>query len=678
MSVLVAASLPLVALAAWVVWRALRGRPVRRFALNAVVGVGLLVYFAVTAGLGIFWVANQELPVFDLHYLFGYLTAVLVVVHVWINAPLLARFVRKRAPALAAEGQRFRPSVAWAARVVGLAAFGGLCFWIGWSRGVSVVTVVPGEPVQMPAAGGGGEAGAVGMPEVMMRDGGRLLPLSRWYHDRSAHSRRRVVERGPRLDWDARPDVFESYPSTRTIALPRVRAPVNVATARALDAVAASDAAALADVTVAQLGTLLHLTQGITEVDGPPGQPFYKRAAASSGALYPVVTHVVVGPGGGDGELAPGLYHYAPREHALHLVRAGDVRAELAAVSARGRDIAAAPFTIVFSAIYHRSSWKYGERGYRYALLDAGHALANAQAAGAALGWGSRVIGRFDDARVAKLLGVAPAEQGPIVVVPFGAPATATDSPDDDARELVFAPVGEVPARANVPDSVRVVAARTGLALTGARGPPFAPMPPLAPRAVDAAAVIDPPRASPETSTSAREAIDAVIERRRSTRRFGAAAVELATIARLLERARGGGIEQQRALRVYVIAMRVSGLAAGVYEHRADGTFARVRAGDVRVAAYEASLSQEVVERAAAIVVITADVAAFSWPDGSRGFRYAWLDAGVAAGRMYLQAVASGLGVSSVGAFFDDELVDLLAIDGTRELPALLVALGRE
>ncbi|MBZ0231352.1 MAG: hypothetical protein K8M05_03315, partial [Deltaproteobacteria bacterium] len=291
---LVAASLPILALGAWVVWRAVRGRPVRRFALNAVVGLGLLVYFAITAGLGVFWVANQELPVFDLHYLFGYLTAVLVVVHVWVNAPLIARFVRKSAPSLAAEGPRFRPSVAWGVRIIGLVAFGGLCFWIGWSRGVSVVTVVPGEPVRAPRAAGG-EEGPVGMPEVLMREGGRAIPLSRWYHDRSAHSRRRVVERGPRIDWAERPDVFEAYPSVRTVALPRTRAPVRVPTARALEE-AAGEVTTIgdADVTLAQLGTLLHLTQGITEVDGPPGQPFHKRAAASSGALYPVVTHVAL------------------------------------------------------------------------------------------------------------------------------------------------------------------------------------------------------------------------------------------------------------------------------------------------------------------------------------------------------------------------------------------------
>jgi len=36
-----------------------------------ILGLGLFAYFAITTGLGIFWVARQELPVFDLHYLFA-------------------------------------------------------------------------------------------------------------------------------------------------------------------------------------------------------------------------------------------------------------------------------------------------------------------------------------------------------------------------------------------------------------------------------------------------------------------------------------------------------------------------------------------------------------------------------------------------------------------------------
>ncbi len=56
----------------------------------------LLLYVATTAGLGIFWVANQQLPVFDWHYLFGYGTALLVSLHLVFNFPTVWRFFARR------------------------------------------------------------------------------------------------------------------------------------------------------------------------------------------------------------------------------------------------------------------------------------------------------------------------------------------------------------------------------------------------------------------------------------------------------------------------------------------------------------------------------------------------------------------------------------------------------
>lgn len=87
---------------------------------------------------------------FDPHYLFGYLTAILVVAHVILNWPLLARFVRRRSRALSVDGQVFRPTVAWAARAIGLVAFGATCYWIGWSQGATEVTVTTGDEVAPP------------------------------------------------------------------------------------------------------------------------------------------------------------------------------------------------------------------------------------------------------------------------------------------------------------------------------------------------------------------------------------------------------------------------------------------------------------------------------------------------------------------------------------------------
>ncbi|MHC4589815.1 MAG: hypothetical protein ACYTAQ_10890, partial [Planctomycetota bacterium] len=71
---------PPAALALYAGVRYLAARPLRRHELNILFALLLIGYFLTTAGLGIFWVANQELPVFDLHYLFGYITLGLVLV----------------------------------------------------------------------------------------------------------------------------------------------------------------------------------------------------------------------------------------------------------------------------------------------------------------------------------------------------------------------------------------------------------------------------------------------------------------------------------------------------------------------------------------------------------------------------------------------------------------------
>ena len=75
-----------------------RGRAPSRTAVNIVSSVLLLLYVATTASLGIFWVANQQLPVFDWHYLFGYATVLLVSLHLAFNFPRVWRFFFARRP----------------------------------------------------------------------------------------------------------------------------------------------------------------------------------------------------------------------------------------------------------------------------------------------------------------------------------------------------------------------------------------------------------------------------------------------------------------------------------------------------------------------------------------------------------------------------------------------------
>ena len=76
-------------------WAAWRGRLPSRTVLNVAFSVLLLAYVLGTAGLGIFWVANQQLPVFDWHYLFGYVTVALLVVHLCFNFRVVWHVLRR-------------------------------------------------------------------------------------------------------------------------------------------------------------------------------------------------------------------------------------------------------------------------------------------------------------------------------------------------------------------------------------------------------------------------------------------------------------------------------------------------------------------------------------------------------------------------------------------------------
>lgn len=164
--------------------------------------------------------------------------------------------------------------------------------------------------------------------------------------------------------------------------------------------------------TLAEVGQLLWAAQGITD----PKSGF--RAAPSAGATYPLEVHLVVGEGTVAG-LAAGVYRYLPEGHRLERRLAGDLRARLAAAALGQPWVEAAPITIVITAIYQRTTARYGERGVRYVHLEAGHVGQNIYLQAVALELGTVAVGAFRDAEVAELLGL-PQDEVPLYLFPVG------------------------------------------------------------------------------------------------------------------------------------------------------------------------------------------------------------------------------------------------------------------
>jgi len=167
------------------------------------------------------------------------------------------------------------------------------------------------------------------------------------------------------------------------------------------------------------LAMILWAAYGITDPRG-------FRASPSAGATYPLEVYAVVGEKGvllEDGTyLRAGVYKYDVHRHLLVLVRAGDVRGELAAAALGQEWVEEAPASLVVCAVFERTVSRYGERGrVRYVPMEVGHLGQNVYLMATALGYGAVVVGAFHDDRVRAVIG-APPEEEPMYVIPIGVP----------------------------------------------------------------------------------------------------------------------------------------------------------------------------------------------------------------------------------------------------------------
>jgi SagB-type dehydrogenase family enzyme len=162
-------------------------------------------------------------------------------------------------------------------------------------------------------------------------------------------------------------------------------------------------------ITLQDLSQLLWAAQGISGSGG-------RRTAPSAGALYPLELYVIAGNVTG---LSNGVYSYDPHKHALSRVLESDTRVELSRAALGQSSIQKAAAILVISAVYERVTVKYGERGIRYAHMEAGHAAENVFLQAVSLELGTVVIGAFHDEEVKAVLHLRGQEE-PLYLMPVG------------------------------------------------------------------------------------------------------------------------------------------------------------------------------------------------------------------------------------------------------------------
>ena len=160
---------------------------------------------------------------------------------------------------------------------------------------------------------------------------------------------------------------------------------------------------------LAEVGQLLWSAQGVSSARG-------LRTAPSAGALYPLQLYVVVGD---VNELSPGIYQYNPEEHSLLKTTNGDLRKSLQEAALDQSCIGDAAIIFVFTAIYRRTTGKYGDRGVRYVHMEVGHAGQNLFLQAEALHLGTVVVGAFNDDEVREVLNLD-GDMQPLSLMPVG------------------------------------------------------------------------------------------------------------------------------------------------------------------------------------------------------------------------------------------------------------------
>ncbi|MDH4210740.1 MAG: SagB/ThcOx family dehydrogenase [candidate division WOR-3 bacterium] len=155
--------------------------------------------------------------------------------------------------------------------------------------------------------------------------------------------------------------------------------------------------------TLQQISNILWSAQGLTE------DKYGFRAVPSAGATYPLVVFIAN---------KDGLFRYIPESHALKHEIKRDIRKDIANAALGQGFINDAGVVVIITAIYERTTQRYGERGVRYVHIEAGHCAQNIHLEAVALGLGSVPVGAFNDEKLSKLLKLE--REKPLYVIPVG------------------------------------------------------------------------------------------------------------------------------------------------------------------------------------------------------------------------------------------------------------------
>ena len=181
-----------------------------------------------------------------------------------------------------------------------------------------------------------------------------------------------------------------------------------------------------------------------------------------------------------------------------------------------------------------------------------------------------------------------------------------------------------------------------------------------------------------------------LLKRRRSIRSFSHKPMKVDDLAFLLWASTGvqrkeNGYEFRTVpsagalypIETYIVVNHVEGLESGLYHYNIKGhALEELKRADLGEETARAALDQEMCAQASVAFIWTAIFQRSKWKYAERAYRYVYLEAGHIAQNLALSATSLGLGTCQIAAFHDDEINEILGIDGERESALYLSVVG--
>ncbi len=220
---------------------------------------------------------------------------------------------------------------------------------------------------------------------------------------------------GDNLDWANKPEIYKSYPSSKTIQLSNQLQETTITFSEALQKRKSIRTFSTQPLSKIDLAFLLWASTGIQRTEH--GYEF--RTSPSAGALYPIETYIVAN---NVEDIEKGLYHYNIKNHLLEEIKLGNFGDKLAHSALDQEMCADASTVFIWTAVFRRSKWKYSQRAFRYIYLDAGHIAQNLALAAVSIGCGSCEGGAFFDDEINSIVDIDGTSESTICLNVVGHP----------------------------------------------------------------------------------------------------------------------------------------------------------------------------------------------------------------------------------------------------------------